>query len=685
MNFNCCSIFKSLLYLGTSKLLIEQKRCKMKKYLLFVTLFLVTLSLSKSDEPRLILVEQITTSSANSPELLPIAQQFNQIVNSNSEVIPFTIHTNENIDQFYKDRPDLSTRILMYKKKGEKAPLPSFYVNGSEVVGISGLQSKINTQKGKTSPLKMKVQIGDVNPNFMFVEVKMDIDTTLTPEDQMYCAIIERHINNPSAGNPSEPDFYYVTRKIDLQPTGGDKITKNDLGFSGNRFDFNVEKFWNMDEIYAIAWVQNSVSKEVLQVEKVKIYNEKPEIATNKDTVKIDDSNKTEPQFIEIYNPTMGYLDISDISIDNNTDFTINHNESEKRIYPGMTKIINLDLNTLKVGEYSANLTIKSNATGKPTLVIPITAKVENSDNPIITADINTIDFGDVSKQKTEIVSLTNTGKGDLKITSIDFAANDEGNFSILNDSIPVLGENETLFLKVNFKPKEEKAYFSTLQIHSNATNESTLSISLKGQGKNLELYSSIIVSTNEINFGKTNFTTPIHKSVVIENTGNIPLEVKNSAFENDDDGVFSFVGEKNITVAAESKDSLVVEFVPKDNITYNAKLIIRSNNTDPAKRRIEVPLIGIGEGVTSVENFVDGFEASYYAHNLNLSIQNKDLHNLLIEFYNLSGIRLKEVKTTAGSGNMKIETNELGNNQIIIFKITADSKVISTGKFINN
>lgn len=657
----------------------------MKKYLLFVTLFLVTISIAKSEEPRLILVEQMTTSSANSPELLPIAQQYNQIVNSNAEVIPITMHINFNIDQFYTDRPDLSNRILLYKEQLEKFPVPSFYVNGSEVVGIGGLQSKINTQKNKKSPIKMKVQIGTVSEKFLTVEVKMDLDTTLNNEDQLFCAIVEKHISAPNAGNPNEKDFYYVTRKIDLQPTRGATIYKNVFGFSGNKFSFQIEDFWNMDEIYAIAWVQNTESKEVLQVEKIKAYNEKPTILTDQDTVFFNDDNKNEPQFINIFNPTMGYLDISSISIDNTTDFSINHNTSETRILPGMSKIVNVNLDNLKDGEYSANITIKSNADNNSELVIPVRSKVDNSANPIITTDVNSVDFGDVSKQKTEIVNITNTGVGTLKISSIDFASNEAGAFTILNNQIPDLKENETLFLQVNFKPKEEIAYFATLQIHSNATNESNYNVSLKGKGDKLELYSSISVITDNIDFGKTNFTKPVQKSVVINNTGNIPLEIKNSGVENDADGVFNFVGDKDISIAAESKDSLVIEFLPKDNKEYNSKLIIRSNNTDPAKRRIEIPLSGQGEGVSSVESYIEGFEVSHYNNNLYLKIDNNKIHNINIEFYSMNGSLLDKASKVVGLGQYQISTADMLRNQIIMYKVFSEGKLINSGKFINN
>jgi len=180
--------------------------------LLLIGLFVF--QITKAEEPRLILVEQITTSHDNSPALYPIAQQFNNIVNSHSDVLPFTIHTNFNTNLFYEQRKDLSQRILLYKEKNEQYPIPSFYVNGKEVNGINNLNSAIINEQNKVSSIQLEVKKSDLGGQFIFVDVKVDADTTFEASDLLFCAVIERHINAPSVGNSNESDFYYVTRQI---------------------------------------------------------------------------------------------------------------------------------------------------------------------------------------------------------------------------------------------------------------------------------------------------------------------------------------------------------------------------------------------------------------------------------------------------------------------------------------
>lgn len=657
----------------------------MKKITLLIALLLFATVISKSSEPRLILVEQITTSSANSPQLLPIAQQFNQIVNNNPDVIPMTIHTNFNIDQFYKDNPPLSKRILIYKEENQQYPIPSFYVNGKEVFGIGGLQAKINAEKNRQIPIKMKVQLGEPGPTFIPVEVKIDLDTNLNSDNQLFCALVEGHINAPGAGNPAESDFYYVTREIDLQPTRGAMIVENKFHFFGYEFQVQRKDMWNLDELYAIAWIQNIITGEVLQVEKQKVYNEKPAIVSDKDTVFFDDTNKNDAQAVELFNSTMGHLQFESISIDNTTDFTLNHNQSEMMLTAGIGKLLNVELKNLEIGTYTANITIKSNAENTPELVIPIIAKVESNANPVITADVSNLDFGKVSKQKTMKVSLTNTGIGNLEISSIDFLDNNDGVFSVLNGSATTLEPNSTLFLEVNFKPKEEISYFSTLQIHSNATNSPTLSINVKGEGNELEQFSSIALSDATLDFGKTNYTTPVKKSIVITNGGNIDLKLNHSGIEDDADGVFNFVGEKDITIPAGSMDSLVIEFLPKEKKTYSGNLVVRSDVTDPAKRRIEIPLTGEGDGPSSVESFVEGFGVTYFGHSLNINIKNNSIRNINILLYDLNGSLLKEMNKIVAMGENQVTTSDLPRNQVIMFKVFSGEKLIGTGKFINN
>lgn len=657
----------------------------MKNTLLLLFAIIAMQLSTKAAEPKLILVEQMTTSSNALDYLRPIAAQFNQIVNSNVEVIPLTYHINENPDLFWEQRKDLSNRILYYKKDNEQYPLPSFYVNGSEQVGISGLQNKINTQKNKVVPIKMKVQIDKTNDAFVFADVKIDLDTVLKSSDVLFCAIIERKIVAPQVGNTNEPEYYYVTRQIGLQPKGGAKITRNDLGFSGNRFNFQKENFWNMDEMYVIAWIQNDDSKQILQAEKEKVYNEKPMIANNKDSIIINDDNKSVTQFVEIYNSSMADLTIASVELDNTTDFTLQHNVSETKITPGMTKIISVKLKNTDLGTFNGNLIVKSNANNKSELIIPITALIETNSNPILTTETSILNFGKVSKSKIETVAITNTGTGKLVISSIEFSENEGGEFSIVNNSFPEISENSTLFIEVNFTPTDEEIYFSTMKITSNATNSPSLSIPVSGEGESLIEFASILVNTEAINFDKTNFTTPLIRSLVIKNTGNQTLQVKNSGIEKNIGAAFKLVGEKNLSIPPKGTDSLSVEFLPSENKAYTATLVVRSNDIDPAKTRIEISLSGTGEGTTSVENLVDGMAVSFVNQTFVIDLNNQSISHIHAEFYNLNGTLLIEKSLQVNSGRNTINTSAIGNNQVVFFKLTSEGKIIGTGKFINN
>lgn len=669
----------------TYYILTKTNGVKMKKSILLLLIGLFVFQITKAEEPRLILVEQITTSSDNSPALYPIAQQYNNIVNSHSDVLPLTIHTNFNPDLFYEQRMDLANRILFYKKNNEQYPIPSFYVNGKEVLEINNLNSAIINEQKKVSPIKLKVKTSKESNNFVFVDVKLDADTTFNPEDLLFCAIIEGHINAPSVGNSNESDFYYVTRRIGLQPRIGEKINLNDENFMGVRFSFNKEDFWNMDEIYAIAWVQNNISKEALQIEKEKEYNEKPQIVNNKDTVEFTDETKNQSLFLELYNDSMGNLTINDLALESDEDFEVLHNADDMLLLPGTTKLITVKLKNKSVGSYSTVLTINSDSETNSELTIPIIANIESSSSPVITSDLETVDFGDVSKQKTETLTITNTGTGQLVIDDISFEGNQGGEFKLLNNFIPNIEPKESFDLHLNFKPKEEIAYFSTLVIKSNASNESQFNISLKGAGAELEQFASILLDIDSLDFGKTNFTTPMVKSVVINNTGNQPLEVKNSGIEKNSGSAFNFVGEKNITIAPETSDSLVIEFLPEENQEYTADLIIRSDDTNPSRRRISVPLRGLGDGVSNVKQLMSGIDIRYLNNELIFENKNELLNNVSIAINDISGAVVLEKEIDAAQNNFSVKTNNLSNNQVYLFRLYSNGKLVSSGKFINN
>lgn len=150
-------------------------------------------------------------------------------------------------------------------------------------------------------------------------------------------------------------------------------------------------------------------------------------------------------------------------------------------------------------------------------------------------------------------------------------------------------------------------------------------------------------------------------------------------------EGVFKFVGGSSRVIAPDSQDSLVIEFLPKDNKEYTDKLIIRSDNTDPSLRRIEVPLKGQGDGVSSVESFINNFEVKYYNQSLVIQNNNETVNNIEINFYDLSGNSLNKQSANLGIERRAFSTSELVSNQVILYNIKSNGKVISAGKFINN
>jgi len=439
-----------------------------------------------------------------------------------------------------------------------------------------------------------------------------------------------------------------------------------------------------LDELYAIAWVQNNISTEVLQVEKEKEYNEIPQIVANKDTVFFDDDNKTESLSLEIYNNSMENLTISDVALESEDYFEILHNDQAMMILPGMTKIISVDLKNTAIGEYSTNLVISSDSENNSELNIPIIAKIESKSGPILTTEITTIDFGDVSKQKTELVPITNTGTGNLKISEVTFEGNEEGEFSLLNQFIPDIKPGDDFDLRVNFKPSEDKSYFTTMVINSNASNEAEMSITLKGRGADTEPFASILIDDDELDFGTTDFVTPTTKSLVIRNTGNIPLEVKNSGIEGNVGQAFNFVGDKDITIEPETSDSLVIEFLPKENQEYNADLIVRSDDTDPARRRITISLTGMGDGVSNVKQLMSGLDTRYSNNELIFENNSEVLSNVNIVINDISGAVMLEKEIEAAQ-TFSVKTNSLSNNQVYLFRLYSKGNLVSSGKFINN
>ena len=113
--------------------------------------------------------------------------------------------------------------------------------------------------------LRLTYEVNEVQ-NTITVYVMGRASTDLTGTLKLYVGVIEKEIHFPSAPGPNgERDFYSVMKKMLPNSTGtplGQMMAGDYFSYT---FSWELANIYNNDQLDAIAWVQNSDTKEVYQ------------------------------------------------------------------------------------------------------------------------------------------------------------------------------------------------------------------------------------------------------------------------------------------------------------------------------------------------------------------------------------------------------------------------------------
>ncbi|MBR7024321.1 MAG: Omp28-related outer membrane protein [Bacteroidales bacterium] len=129
-------------------------------------------------------------------------------------------------------------------------------------------QNILNQLQTLESPMEMRLSY-EVNEaeNTITVHVMGRTSTAIEGNFKLYVGVIEREIHFNSAPGPNgERDFYSVMKKL-LPGSGGQALgSLNSIdSYFAYTYTWELANIYDMSQLDAIAWVQNSVSKEVVQ------------------------------------------------------------------------------------------------------------------------------------------------------------------------------------------------------------------------------------------------------------------------------------------------------------------------------------------------------------------------------------------------------------------------------------
>ncbi|MCF7810385.1 choice-of-anchor D domain-containing protein [bacterium] len=210
---------------------------------------------------------------------------------------------------------------------------------------------------------------------------------------------------------------------------------------------------------------------------------------------------------------------------------------------------------------------------------------------PRIELSTDTLDFEEVGIELTAELPLTisNTGTENLAVTEITvegdcFTTNFEEEFTLEPD--------QDIELTVSFTPAERGEFEAVLTITSNDEENGEVEVPLYGEGVGAVCW----FNRRALEFGVVGINESADITISFRNHGLLDLVM--SGFNNDNE-VFTYNIEDEVTLEPDENCGLTVTFTPTDGIVYQDTLTFHSN--DPDKETVTIPMSGRGMGAVIV------------------------------------------------------------------------------------
>lgn len=186
------------------------------------------------------------------------------------------------------------------------------------------------------------------------------------------------------------------------------------------------------------------------------------------------------------------------------------------------------------------------------------------------------VGLGDTLEQS---IVITSIGAADLYFTnypnSFPFSGEAPGDYVVSRYPVNPLPAGSTDTLKIKFIPKEEGLRPAQLNINSNAENNPSVVVLLKGVG----VIPRMVIAPTYLDFDSVQVTDTLCKQIKVYNVGSDTLSLKNQYFASND-GDFSFTPLAGLGLNIPGNDSSVINicFVPLQRGTRQARLRIIGN-----------------------------------------------------------------------------------------------------------
>jgi hypothetical protein len=240
----------------------------MKRFTIIIAALLMLFSLKvNAQNQRVILLESFTNTGCG-----PCAQ-YNPgmdalIANNADKIAAIKYHVNW---------PSATDPMYLHNTQENGARTSYYGVNSVPHVVIDGnrlstnpaslTQANINQVAAIQSPMEMRLSYEvDAAANTITVHVMGRASSDINANCKLYIGVIEKEIHFNSAPGPNgERDFYSVMKKMLPGSSGTTLGTLAANDYFSYTFSWELANIYSMDQLDAIAWVQNTSTKEVYQ------------------------------------------------------------------------------------------------------------------------------------------------------------------------------------------------------------------------------------------------------------------------------------------------------------------------------------------------------------------------------------------------------------------------------------
>lgn len=271
---------------------------------------------------------------------------------------------------------------------------------------------------------------------------------------------------------------------------------------------------------------------------------------------------------------------------------------------PATSRKVPVTFSPTAAGTFSASLVINSNG-GNPTVSLS-----GSGVTPVFSANATTLNFGPVavSASRSDTITVTNTGSGELLIYETFLSGPNVDDFSIANDQneIPIY-ESESLDFPVTFTPQSAGSKSAMIVFYHNAAS-SPDTIQLAGTGgEPIFATDKEALAFGQVNVGATKYDTI---TVINNGSGNLVINAVGITGANRSEFALATPVQTWWSLPSLGAQKFAISFTPATSGSKTATLVISANDSGIPH---SIPLSGTATDISlSVTTPVANYESAY-------------------------------------------------------------------------